>query len=66
MRETLKDILMRRDGICDELAQDMINECREQILEACARKAGICEVDSIIASELGLEPDYLEEILGGC
>ena len=62
--ETLAEILVRRDEIPLEIAEDCIRECRSQILIACEHNAGICEVESIIASELGLEPDYLEEILG--
>lgn len=56
------NILMRRDGISEEEAWNLVNECREEIEEAIARGDYI-ETDDIIASYLGLEPDYIIDII---
>ena len=60
--ESIKDILMERDGMTEEEAQEVIQEvvgmCQEAIDEG-----NLFEVEEIIAGELGLEPDYLMEIL---
>jgi len=56
------NILMRRDGISEEEAWNLVNECREEIEEAIARGDYI-ETDDIIASYLGLEPDYIINII---
>ena len=61
MNEVVK-ILMRRDGISEQEALEAIQDCREQIYYFCARGDYISAEDAIM-SELGLEPDYLMEIL---
>lgn len=52
-------ILMVRDEIDRETAEDMVRECRDMINEA----EDPCEVDDIISDLLELEPDYLFDIL---
>lgn len=52
-------ILMTRDGMTSTEAVDLVEETREIILSS-----GIEEADDIIMDMLGLEPDYLEDILG--
>ena len=54
-------ILMRRDGITREAAEEEVARTREMILNC-----GGCfeEASEIIADELGLEPDYIMDILG--
>lgn len=53
-------ILMRRDGISQEDAQQLVDETREEILSV---DMGITEADDILMSNLGLEPDYLLDII---
>lgn len=52
-------ILMKRDEISESDAIELIEETRELILNSDP-----FESDDIIADNLGLEPDYLMEILG--
>ena len=52
-------ILMNRDGIDYEQARNMVRETKDEI--ECAET--MQEVDDIIRDYLGLEPDYLEDIL---
>lgn len=54
------DILVKRDGVTKERAIKMIEECREAILSV-----DLIYADEIIEEYLGLEPDYLEEIIYG-
>lgn len=54
--ETLKEILMRRDGLSAAEAQDLIDEARERVLEGE-------DPEEILHDDFGLEPDYLWELL---
>lgn len=51
-------ILMERDGITRKEAEELIKETREEILEGSP-----WEADEVIAANLGLEPDYIMDIL---
>lgn len=55
----VKEILMKRDGLTEQEAEDLIEETQEMLFEADP-----WEADSIMASQLGLEPDYIFDILG--
>lgn len=61
MREIV-NILMRRDGISENEARNLIEDCMLEIHEAIA--AGrYMEAEDIFMDWLGLEPDYLMQIL---
>lgn len=51
-------ILMDRDGITRKEAEELIEETREEILANDSSYA-----DDIILDNLGLEPDYIMDIL---
>lgn len=50
-------ILMERDGIDEEEARSLIKETRDEMIE------NPYEADDIIMEYLGLEPDYMFDIL---
>ena len=50
-------ILMKRDGIDEEEARSLIKETRDEMIE------NPYEADDIIMEYLGLEPDYIFDIL---
>lgn len=52
------EILMRRDGLTYDDAKEAYLECQEAIMEAIEADE-IFEVEEILRSELGLEPDYI-------
>lgn len=54
--ETLKQVLMRRDGMSAAEAQDLIDEARERVLEGE-------DPEEILLAEFGLEPDYFWDLL---
>lgn len=61
MNEIVK-ILMRRDGISQLEAENLLEECKEELWNAAAR-GNYQECEDIIALYLGLELDYLDELL---
>ena len=52
------EILMHRDGMTREGAEAKVAEVREMIVNASA-----FEVEDIIADELGLEMDYIFDLI---
>lgn len=62
MKRTVIDILMERDKVTREEAQHTLDVVRAEVEDAIA-VGDYDEVEEIIASELGLEMDYIDEIL---
>lgn len=56
------EILMRRDGISRLEAENLIEECKEELWSAATR-GSYQECEDIVALYLGLEPDYLDVLL---
>lgn len=56
------NILMERDGISECEAIDLINETKATIYDIM-EEGNIFEVEDIIMDRLGLEPDYLLNLL---
>lgn len=54
-------ILMDRDNIDQENAEALVRETRDEILSL--EEDDIFEIDDIILDYLGLEPDYVFDIL---
>lgn len=53
------EILMKRDGISEDEASALVRETRDELIML----DNPFEADEIIENYLGLEPDYLEDIL---
>ena len=56
-QETLKQVLMRRDGLSAAEADEMIAEARERVLEGE-------DPEEILHDDFGLEPDYIWDLIG--
>lgn len=56
------NILMRRDGYTKEEAIAIVDDCREEMQEAIAH-GDYDLAEEIIECDLGLEPDYIMDIL---
>lgn len=54
-------ILMERDKMDRHMAENRLREVRQMIMETDLQSYG--EVEDIIADELGLEMDYLMDII---
>lgn len=59
MRARVKKILMERDGLTADEAQQLIANTLAELLDC----TNILEADEILMDNLGLEPDYLEDLL---
>ena len=60
MRPSIKQVLMRRDGLSETEAEDLISEAKEDLFQRL--EDGEMPFD-ICADWFGLEPDYLDELL---
>ena len=58
MKEVIK-ILMERDGISEEEARALVKETRDEIMML----DNPLEADDVLLDYLGLESDYLEDVL---
>ena len=64
----IKEILMTRDDMSDEEAQMVIDDVKEQ-MEAVMSDAAenpfeiLDELEEIMGVELGLEPDYMHQLI---
>lgn len=56
--ESLKQVLMRRDDMSSEEADEMIQEARERVLTDGENP------EDVLQEEFGLEPDYVFDLLG--
>lgn len=55
---TIVEILMERDGMSQDEAQELVDKTREEVLTSDS-----FDVDDIMADMLGLEPDYIFDLL---
>ena len=55
--ETLKQVLMRRDKMTAEEADELIAEAREEV-------ANGADPEEILYNDFGLEPDYVFDLIG--
>lgn len=62
MADSLKSVLMRRDGITAEEADSQIQAAREQFNSYLDSNDLVC-AEEICREYFGLEPDYLIEFL---
>jgi len=58
----IKEVLMKRDNMTEEDADDLINDAKEQLAEYLI-ECNICDAEDICAEFFGLEPDYLYELM---
>ena len=62
MAESIKEILMRRDKITEEEAEDLISQATEA-LTSYLDEGDLSSAEDICAEYFGLEPDYLDELV---
>lgn len=62
MSETIKSVLMRRDGMSAREADEMIEEAKE-ILQEYLEEGSLLEAYDICEEMFGLEPDYIMELM---
>lgn len=63
-RESIKEVLIRRDGVDPDDADDMINEAREELLSLLDDgDFSYKDATQIVEDHFGLEPDYLDDLI---
>lgn len=62
MPESIKQVLIRRDGLSSNAAQLLIDEAKEALQEYLAYN-DIEAAENICEEYFGLEPDYIFELL---
>lgn len=55
-------ILVTRDGISENEAQNILDDCRSEIEDVLNMGGGYDEVENIVQYFLGLEMDYLFDL----
>ena len=63
MNMDLVKLIAKRDGISENEAYEICEQCRHDILHAIDKNCGIEEVEDIFMDWLGLEPDYLMDLM---
>ena len=63
MNMGLVKLIAKRDGISENEAYEICEQCRHDILHAIDKNCGIEEVEDILIDWLGLEPDYLMDLM---
>lgn len=61
--EDIVTILMERDDLSRQEAQQMVDECRQRLQEEAVPTGDIELAEEILAEELGLELDYMMDLL---
>ncbi len=61
MADSLKEVIMKRDGITEKEAEDLIDQAREDLHDRL--EAGEMP-DDICSDWFGLEPDYIFDLVG--
>lgn len=61
-RSKVIDIIMTRDDLDIMTASEMVDECIDMMMEAIENE-DYTEVDQILADQLGLEPDYVIDLI---
>jgi len=59
MVESIKNVLMQRDGLSEEDAQRQVEELHEEFFARISCGDMPCDLMEMV----GLEPDYLEELI---
>jgi hypothetical protein len=57
---TIVDILVKRDGISRKEAEAVVEDIRERILNG---EIDAFDIDDVMMDELGLEPDYILDLI---
>jgi len=60
--ESIKEVLMQRDGLSEIEAQDLINMATKEIFN-CIESGNFNAAEDVCWMYLGLEPDYIEQLV---
>jgi hypothetical protein len=57
MIESIKEVLVRRDGLSEQEADLSVQEARQRVIDGE-------DPEQVLQDEFGLEPDYIFDLLG--
>ena len=57
------EILMERDNMSQEEAEDLLNEAKEEAQNVLEEDGGLEDIEDILLDYFGLEPDYIFELI---
>ena len=60
--KNLKEVFMRRDGLTEREAEEMIEQMRDEVLEILDESGSYEEVEDLLLDEYGVEMDYIMEL----
>ena len=63
MIDSIKTVIMRRDGISSEEADELIQGAKAELEEVIDNGGDILDAEEVVKDWFGLEPDYLMEIM---
>ena len=61
-RENLKEVLIRRDGVSKEVAEEMIQEAAD-LVNGYLDEGDIEGAANVCQEMFGLEPDYIDDVM---
>lgn len=62
MCESIKKVIMERDGLSDSEAQELIDAAQADF-DACIENGDMSGAEDICGDYFGLEPDYIEQFI---
>ena len=62
MRESILDVLVNRDGMAPDQAEDMIEAAQAELAD-CLERGDMAGAEDICADWFGLEPDYIDDLM---
>ena len=63
MNMDLVKLIAKRDGISENEAYEICEQCRRDILHAIDKNCDIEEVEDVLMDWLGVEPDFLMDLM---
>ena len=63
MSNSIKSVLMRRDALTENDAREAVDELISLANDMISEGAGLSELEQLLMDEVGLEPDYIFDIL---
>lgn len=59
----IADVLMERDGLTREEARQQVRDARREFYDMLADGADYDDIEDMMASEFGLEMDYIDDLI---
>ena len=64
LKYRITDVLVNRDGITPEAAEQIVSEARDYVMQGLASgELTIWDVEDYVSNEFGLEPDYIDDLI---